>query len=287
MTTLNKARFSRPLTLTGIWLTYRAKILVTLGMLTLERLCGVAVPFVLGIAINDVIAGSYRGIWLLAGLELAVLTLGTLRRLYDTRVYAHIYGEIADRTARQSRLSIAKRAARLQLGRELVDFFEWEMPQFLAAIISIVGAFAMLLYLLPLIGGVSVAVAGLIAMLFIVSKRRMFDLNRLLNNELERQVTMLERDSAFSRRMHLNRLARWRIHLSDLEAGNFAAAEFLLAALIIGAVVITVETGMTVGAVFAVLTYLLDLAEGLVVLPWTYMQSIRAQEIGGRMAATQ
>ena len=59
----------------------------------------------------------------------------------------------------------------------------------------------------------------------------------------------------------------------------------MLAALIIGAVVITVETGMSVGGVFAVLTYLLDLAEGLIVLPWAYMQSIRAQEIGGRMAA--
>ena len=113
----------------------------------------------------------------------------------------------------------------------------------------------------------------------------MFGLNKLLNNELERQVTMLETDTSFSRRMHLSRLARWRIHLSDLEAANFAIAELLLATLIIGAVVITIETGMSVGAVFAVLTYLIDLAEGLIVLPWTYMQSIRAQEIGGRMAA--
>ncbi|MEM7501035.1 MAG: ABC transporter six-transmembrane domain-containing protein [Pseudomonadota bacterium] len=287
MTKLEKARLNGSPTLTGIWLTYKRKIVMTMGMLTLERLCAIAVPFVLGVAINDVIEGSYRGVWLLVALEVAVLTIGTLRRLYDTRVYAGIYTEIADRTAKQETLPVTKRAARLQLGRELVDFFEWELPQLVAALIGIVGAFAMLLYLLPLIGAVSVITASLIGVVFVASKRRMFGLNKLLNNELERQVTMLERDTDISRRLHLGRLARWRIHLSDLEAGNFAIAELMLAALIIGAVVITVETGVSVGEVFAVLTYLLDLAEGLIVLPWTYMQSIRAQEIGGRMATTQ
>ena len=96
---------------------------------------------------------------------------------------------------------------------------------------------------------------------------------------------MLEGGIVLSRRLHLGRLARWRIHLSDLEAANFAIVDLMLVALIIGAIVITVETGMSVGEVFAILTYLLDLAEGLIVLPLTYMQSIRAREIGGRMAA--
>lgn len=287
MTKLKQARPNGSPTLTGIWLTYKGKILTTMGMLTVERLCGVAVPFVLGVAINDVIAGSFRGVWLLVGLEVTVLAVGTLRRLYDTRVYAGIYTEIANRTARQSSLPVTKRAARLQLGRELVDFFEWELPQLVAALIGIVGAFAMLSYLLPLIGAVSVIVAALIGVVFVASKARMFGLNKLLNNELERQVTMLERDTDVSRRLHLGRLARWRIHLSDLEAMNFAIAELILSALIIAAVVITVGTGASVGEVFAVLTYLLDLAEGLIVLPWTYMQSIRAQEIGGRMATSQ
>ena len=45
-----------------------------------------------------------------------------------------------------------------------------------------------------------------------------------------------------------------------------------------------IKAGISVGEVFAILTYLIDLAEGLVVLPWTYQQSIRMQEIGGRMA---
>lgn len=273
-------------TLAGIWLTYRRRIVSTMSMLTAERLCAVAVPFVLGVAINDLIAGQYRGVWLMAALELAILIIGTLRRLYDTRVYAGIYTDIADRTAQKNSLPVTKRSARLQLGRELVDFFEWELPELAAAIIGIIGALTMLLYMLPLIGGISLAVAALIALVFVTSSGRMFGLNKLLNNELERQIKMLETDTEFSRRIHLSRLARWRIHLSDLEATNFAIAELVLAALIIGAVVITIRTGMSVGEVFAVLTYLIDLAGGMIVLPWTYMQSIRMREIGGRMAAS-
>ena len=273
-------------TLAGIWRTYRPKIISTMGLLTAERVCAVAVPFVLGIAINDLIAGSLRGIVMLAGLELTVLAIGVGRRLYDTRVYAGIYTDIADQQAVKSHLPITKRAARLQLGRELVDFFEWELPQLAASIIGIIGAFGMLLYLLPSIGAVGIVVALVIGLVFLASKRRMFSLNKLLNNELERQVTMLEANREFGRRLHLSRLARWRIHLSDLEAGNFAVAELLLAALIIAAVVISVRSGMSIGEVFAVLTYLIDLGEALIVLPWTYQQSIRMQEIGGRMAAT-
>ena len=54
---------------------------------------------------------------------------------------------------------------------------------------------------------------------------------------------------------------------------------------IIVAVVITVHTGLSVGEVFAVLTYLIGVAQNLIVLPLTYQQSIRAREIGGRIAS--
>lgn len=279
-----KLRLNGSPTLAGIWSTYQRKIVATMSLLTVERLFAVGVPFVLGVAINDLIADSYRGILLLAGLELSILAIGTLRRLYDTRVYAGIYTDIADRTAKRGDLPVTKRAARMQLGRELVDFFEWELPQLAAAVIGVVGALSMLVYLLPPIGVGSLFVALMIGLIFFASRRRMFGLNRLLNNELERQVTMLESGEEFSRRMHLSRLARWRIHLSDLEARNFAASELLLGALLVGSVMVSVKAGVSIGAVLAIITYLIDLYEGLVVLPWTYQQAIRMQEIGGRMA---
>ena len=273
-------------TLAGIWQTYRPKILSTMSLLTLERVSAIAVPFVLGIAINDLIDGELRGVLLLGVLQLVVLGIGVARRLYDTRVYAGIYTDVAWHQAAKFHLPVTKRAARLQLGRELVDFFEWELPQLVAAFIGIAGALGMLIYMLPAVGLICLAVAVAIGLVFFASKQRMFGLNKLLNNELERQVSMLESSTEHGRRLHLGRLARWRIHLSDLEAGNFAIAEFLLAMLLVVAVVIAVRSGLSVGEVFAILTYLLDLGESLIILPWTYQQSIRMQEIGGRMAAT-
>jgi len=277
-------RNGRP-TLSGIWQTYRLKISGTMSLLILERMLGVAVPFILGVAINDLIVGQFGGVWLLVALEIVVLLIGTGRRLYDTRVYAGIYTDIADSTAQRLDIDVSRRAARLGLARELVDFFEWELPELVAALIGICGALAMLVYLLPTIGGLSIIAGLMVALIFAISRGRMFSLNKLLNNELERQVTMLASERDFSRRRHLSRLARWRIHLSDLEATNFAITELLLSALIIVAVVITVRAGLSVGEVFAILTYLLSAAENLIVLPWTYQQSIRAREIGGRIAA--
>jgi ABC-type multidrug transport system fused ATPase/permease subunit len=276
-------RNGRP-TIAGIWKTYRLKITGTMSLLAVERMLGVAVPFVLGVAINDLIDGNLRGIWWLVALELSALIIETVRRLYDTRVYAGIYTDVADNTAQRLDISVSRRAARLGLARELVDFFEWEMPELFAALIGICGAIAMLLYLLPTIGGLSVVAAFLVGSVFLFSRRRMFSLNKLLNNELERQVTMLESERAFSRRRHLSRLARWRINLSDLEATNFAVADLLLVSLIVGSVVVTVRAGLSVGEIFAVLTYLIGVTQNLIILPWTYQQLIRAREIGGRIA---
>ncbi len=277
---------SRP-TVHGIWKTYQIKIIITMGLLSIERALGIIVPFVLGVAINDLIASELRGIWYLVVLELSRLAIGTGRRLYDTRVYARIYTDIADRTARNTETPMSRRAARLGLARELVDFFEWELPELLAAFIGMIGAFGMLIYMLPTVGGLSIIVGSAIGIVFIISRKRMFSLNKVLNNELERQVTMLESGREFARNRHLRRLAKWRIHLSDLEATNFAIAELFLGSLIIGSVIITVRAGLSVGEIFAVITYLISLAESLLVLPWTYQQSIRAQEIGGRIAGTQ
>lgn len=276
-------RNGRP-TIAGIWKTYRLKITGTMCLLAVERTLGVAVPFVLGVAINDLIDGNLRGIWWLAALELLALSIGTVRRLYDTRVYAGIYTDVADSTAQRLDISISRRAARLGLARELVDFFEWELPELFAALIGICGAFGMLIYLLPSVGGLSVVAGILVGTVFLFSRGRIFSLNKLLNNELERQVSMLESEREFSRRRHLSRLARWRIHLSDLEATNFAVAELLLAFLIIGSVVVTVRAGLSVGEIFAILTYLIGITHNLIILPWTYQQLIRAREIGGRIA---
>ena len=276
-------RNGRP-TIAGIWKTYRLKITGTMSLLTVERMLGVAVPFVLGVAINDLIDGNLRGIWWLVALESLAVSIGTVRRLYDTRVYAGIYTDIADHTAQRDDISVSRRAARLGLARELVDFFEWELPELFAALIGVCGAIVMLMYLLPTVGGLSVAAALFVGSVFMFSRGRMFSLNKLLNNELERQVSMLESGREFSRRRHLSRLARWRINLSDLEATNFAVADLVLVSLIIGSVVLTVRAGLSVGEVFAVLTYLLGAVDNLIILPWTYQQLIRAREIGGRIA---
>ena len=101
-------------TLAGIWSTYRSRILSTMSLLTAERVFAIAIPFALGVAINDLVAGSLRGLLLLGGLQVAVLGIGVTRRLYDTRVYARIYTDVAWQQAGKQHLPVSKRAARLQ-----------------------------------------------------------------------------------------------------------------------------------------------------------------------------
>jgi F0F1-type ATP synthase assembly protein I len=64
---------------------YRARIALSLLMVVAEAIGGVVVPFVIGVAIDDYLDGSYRGLIVLASVGLATMLLATLRRLHDVR----------------------------------------------------------------------------------------------------------------------------------------------------------------------------------------------------------
>ena len=73
----------------------RAKLLLTYFLFNLENLLRLSQPFVLGLAINDLLNESSFGLLLFVGQHLTHLLISTLRQIYDTRVYTGIYTDLA------------------------------------------------------------------------------------------------------------------------------------------------------------------------------------------------
>ncbi len=65
---------------------FKWRISFTLGLVILESVLDLFFPLLIGLAINDLIAESYGGTIHLAILGFSLLTIGTCRRFYDTRV---------------------------------------------------------------------------------------------------------------------------------------------------------------------------------------------------------
>lgn len=280
---------SQSLTHGAILRRYKFAIGGTFALLALENIIQILQPLFLGFAIDGLIAQRYRELWTFIALAMVGLSVGVVRRLYDTRAYGRIYRETASETVDNENAKsapVSKITARANFVSEFAEFFELYLPMALASVASLFGAVAMLCFISPLLGACAFGVGGAVGLIFFFSRSAISTMNTRLNDEMERQVEVLEERNPVSARLHFSSIVRWRIRLSDLEARNFGAAfglTILLSALAV--FILIVREQASEGTVFAALTYILQFSEAAIILPYSYQQFIRTREISIRLAS--
>ncbi|UTW58564.1 hypothetical protein KFE96_17360 [Kordiimonas sp. SCSIO 12603] len=266
---------------------FSGKISITFLMLVLENLLRVLEPLALGMAINGLVEKEWLGIYIFLGVEVGMIVVGTLRRFYDTRAYGAIYREISEDIsgeAIENHDDLSPAIGRADLLKEVIDFFENELPMGLSSVFAIGGALIMLFIIAPLTGTVAVGAALLIGLVFLLSKKRMISLNKLINNELEARARVFMSRQKEKLEGHFGSLVKHRIALSDLEARNFGLTYMFVVLMIAFSLYDSVLLiGANMGDVFAIITYASQFAEGVIILPYMYQQYIRTQEITGRL----
>lgn len=272
----------------SIFKTYSGRISVTFALLVLEHLLLLMEPFVIGLAINALTEQVWSGVCWFIGLEVLVIIVGVLRRMYDTRAYGGIYremGQTISLNAIEKHEDLSPAIKRADLLQEVVDFFENELPMALGSSISIIGALVMLFFLSPSVGAVALLAAVAIATIFVLSRKRIRSLNTLLNDELEARARFFMQREPKPLLVHFTHLVSHRISLSDLEARNFGVSYLFVVLLIAFALYESVAVAQaSMGDVFAVLTYAAQFSEGVIILPFMYQQYVRTSEITGRIS---
>jgi len=272
----------------SIFRQYKWKISSTFLLLILENAFKVLQPFVLGIAINDLLNKSEKGLLLFGGLYIAGFIIGVIRRYYDTRAYTSIYTNIASEIAEiqnEKQVNISSIAARSALVKELVDFFEQDVTQGFSSVISVIGALVMLLLFDPWIFLSCLITIGLIILIYSLSNSKIYNYNIGLNDELEDRITVLSSRNPNQIKTHFKGISKWLVKLSDLETLNFGIIEVLLFVLAIFTIYLSasMETA-SAGSIFSAITYVLEFSGGVFMLPFIYQQTIRLKEISSRLS---
>lgn len=266
---------------------YKFVIAGTFVLLITENIITVSVPYLMGMAIDGLIGKSNTELFLFFGVVMAGLLIGVLRRVYDTRVYGRIYKETASEIIEKeiSRSATAsKMTARATFVADFVRFFEEDMPAAFMAGFMLFGSVIMLAVISPILSLGTICVAIIIGLIFFFSRRRIQRLNAGLNDEMERQVNILDARSPAKVVQHFSALVRWRIRLSDLEARNFGVGFFFAFLLLAIAIYILIAIdGKSAGQAFAGLTYILQFTEAVIILPFTYQSFLRTEEISKRL----
>ena len=267
---------------------YKIKLAVTYSLFSIEMLGSLLRPFFLGVAVNDLLKGSYHGLIVLSVVHFGWLVVGTIRHMYDTRTYSDIYTSLVTRflSRRVAKKDVSKLSAHSTLSREFVDFLEADLPYIIEAFYNIVGSLILLCFYESTV--VLVCFAILIPVLFIsyFYGKKMKRLTELKNDELEKQVSVIALGNEEMIKNHYDKLRKWQIKISDKEAWNFGIIELMVLMVLGSSLILSTSVfGATIlaGNLIGIYNYVLKFVSGLDTIPYVVQRFSTIRDIAKRI----
>lgn len=273
------------MTLKNIILPFKWQFSLTLFLVLTESALEVLFPLFIGLAIDDVLQNEYSWVIYLGLLGVASILIGGGRRFYDSRFYAKVYQKVGLEMTTQSKITTSKKTARLSMLGEVVEFFENSIPSIVISLIGLIGTLIIVVALNLKIFIGCVVVLLMVFLVYWLTSKKTIRFNAEYNNELERQVDVVTKNEVPSLKNHLRNLMKWNIKLSDLETINFSVAWMLMMGFLVLSIIWAVDNDdPQYGKVFALVMYVFQYIESVIVLPLFYQQWLRLQEITERLS---
>lgn len=267
----------------------RRSILLTYFLTVIENLFELLYPWAVGIAINGLLQGKYLTLLPLFGAWFAHIVTGLFRQVYDTKVFTKIYGKLVTSMVLEQDtrgVQTSKIVARSYLSRELVDFFERDLPNLITALFGFFGALVMLFIYDLTLGGYCLALLVPLIIINIFYSRKSRYLNSQLNDRLEQEVDILSDRTPDKIANHYSLLRKWRIRLSNAEAKNWGTIQLIVMVIAVAVLLRTVELPkINTGDIYAIISYFFSYLESLDEIPFLVQQFSRIEDIGDRLTA--
>ncbi len=267
---------------------HKYQLMLTYSLFSLEMLGSLLRPFFLGLAVNDLIKGSYHGLIVLSAVHILWLVAGTIRHMYDTRTYSAIYTSLVTQflSRRYSKSEVSKLSAHSSLAREFVDFLEFDLAYVVEAIYSIIGSLILLYFYDAAVVAVCFTLLIPVMVISYFYGKKMRRLTRLTNDELEKQVNIISEGNKEYIQGHYNKLRKWQIKISDKEAINFGIIEIMVMIVIASSLLISTNlfgTTMLAGNIIGMYTYILKFVSGMDTIPYTVQRLTSLSDITRRI----
>lgn len=275
----------KPLTLGGLFAAFWPQVSVTWAMTLIEVILFALIPLLIGYAIDGLLSGELTAFYQLGGVLIALILTGTLRRVYDTRAYGFMRVELGKTLARRAgSMPVSRLNARLDMGRELVDFLETEAPESMTSVIGAMAAIVILASFHPTLALAALGALVTTLAIYALTHRRFFRLNAAFNTQTEKQVGVLETRSLPRLGAHLLGLRKSEIRISDTEGMVYGLIFLVLLGMqMFNLWFATQQIEITAGRVFSIVTYSWDFVQSALVLPVTLQSFSRLSEITARI----
>ncbi|MEM9898233.1 MAG: ABC transporter six-transmembrane domain-containing protein [Pseudomonadota bacterium] len=266
---------------------YWGSILGTMSLMLVASFISVLQPFALGVAINDLVEGSWGGVVILGGIQVALVTLTLARRFYDTRVYTRIFREIGGEAvamSQQAGVELTRIGARANLLREVVSFFELRLPWTLRSFVNLFGALGLLAFLSFSVFLVCLSVMGFVIILSLIFSPILYRINKEINDQQELEFDVFQSGDTIKTDEHFAKLAKAQVRRSDTDVLVSALIyPVLIGVLMFSLYNVVLIEAAPIGTVFSVLSYVSAFQIAMFTLPDAYHQLLRTVEITRRI----
>jgi len=276
-----------PLNLSAILKAYKWRVSLTWLLTLFETALIALIPLFNGFAIDGLLESKVDSLLELAIVMTALILTGVARRIYDTRAYGtikiHLSEALIERTLK---LATSQINARMEMGRELIDFLEEQIPELMTSSIQLIISVIILSSFHPWLAYTAILACLGTLLIYILFHQRFFNLNAKLNHQKEQQVTVLGTGEAPSVQAYLKRLRDAEVKISDTESYVYGAIFVVLLTFIcVNLWLATSSITLSVGIIFSIVSYSWEFVESSIILPTTLQSWSRLKEIIQRLNA--
>ena len=264
---------------------HRGSLAVTYTATGVENTFELLYPFAVGLAVNGLLDGDWSGVVFFVALSLTHTAVGIGRQVWDTRSFNRLHVEMVTDLADRQRsrgVPTSTVVGRTRLAGAYVEFLEVDVGVTITAAFAVVGSLVMLMLFDPLLGLVALGLGVPVAVVNTWLVRRSRRIHQAINDETERQVSVIDTGRRDVVRSHFRVIAGHTNRLSDTEAASWGLIEVFSVAFSVFALWRAIDVGADAGTIFATVTYAWAYVGGFDMVPtvlqrWSSLADIRSR----------
>jgi ABC-type multidrug transport system fused ATPase/permease subunit len=279
---------------------FRGGISFALSLVVIENVAWILEPSIFGIVIDAMIEANPSGppnpsipptsyvppllLWIFV---FAVNSgVGAFRRSIDQKIFLRIFVEIATDVARmgkEHKLSASKTAARAELSREYINFFEYRVPEILQQIIEVVGALIGMAFYDWRISGACMVVVFPFAIVTSIYNKRVIVFQKSFHDQFEDVFEVFSSKDPEQIRSYYKALAVPQQKIANWGARTFGMMRFFLLGIFLVVLYIAIDLDdFSTGSIFSIVAYLWTFVTSTEYMPelmesWTSLRDISAR----------
>lgn len=217
--------------------------------------------------------------------------VGGIRRVYDTKVYTTMFADLSSNVVAEQLEQgedLSKIAGRSSLAWQNIEFFQYNLPEFLEQSINVIGAIGALAifdWRLALVGG-SIVLLIVFASRFYM--RRVAVIQSKLNDMHEQEYNTFATRNPAAIRTYYTDISKLEVKFSNNQAKGFGILRVLMLVMFMATLFISLDLDrFTIGELYSIVAYLWVFVTASEYIPYLSEKWVALKDVTGRLGTEE